>query len=321
MTRRPESGPNTLRRWVRATGMAIGLAALGWIIWRFAQSGALGLLGRIPAGPWVIGGSVAVATCAYACALCVLAYAWWRLLAGLSPRVPAPASTMATWAVSQYGRYIPGNVAHLALRHAWSRRYAIAHTVLGMAALMEAGLLLFVGLAVTLIGAGETGLLGTDPRTMLGLLTGALVASLGAVHVLRRRGGVRGWTPPPIPPGMLVVTAACYLAFFAMTATLLYGLAALLGANTTWTALLVAGTASWAAGFVVIGAPAGLGVREATFVALMGGALGEERALLLIALYRLVTFLGDTLLFAAAALRLRQLGQSPGRANPDADHG
>ena len=63
--------------------------------------------------------------------------------------------------------------------------------------------------------------------------------------------------------------------------------------------------ASWAAGFVVIGAPGGLGVREAAFVALAGASLGESQALLLIGLFRIVTFLGDTLLFAAGAVALR----------------
>ncbi|MBN8726559.1 MAG: flippase-like domain-containing protein [Xanthomonadales bacterium] len=301
--------------------MGIGLAALGWIIWRFVQSGALGLLGKVPAGPWIIGGSVAAAACAYAGALCVLAYAWWRLLAGLSASVPAPAATMATWAASQYGRYIPGNVAHLALRHAWSRRHAIPHTVLGMAALIEACLLLFVGLVIALVGAGETGPFGADARALLALLVAGLLAGLGGLHVLRRRGGVRKWVPPPTPPGMLAVAIACYVAFFAITATVLYGLAALLGASISWADLLVAGTASWAAGFVVIGAPAGIGVREAAFVALTGGMIGEERALLLIALYRVVTFLGDTLLFAAAALALRRLSRSSGTAGLGADDG
>ena len=72
--------------------------------------------------------------------------------------------------------------------------------------------------------------------------------------------------------------------------------------------LLAASAASWAAGFVVIGAPGGLGVREAAFVALAGGALGESQALLLIGLFRIVTFLGDTLLFAAGAIALRRAG-------------
>ena len=68
---------------------------------------------------------------------------------------------------------------------------------------------------------------------------------------------------------------------------------------------LAANAASWLAGFVIIGAPAGLGVREATFVALAGAALGEGQALLLIGLFRVVTFLGDTLFLAAGALLLR----------------
>jgi uncharacterized membrane protein YbhN (UPF0104 family) len=101
--------------------------------------------------------------------------------------------------------------------------------------------------------------------------------------------------------------------FFIIAAGLLDGLAHALGFTIdSFAMLLAAGAASWVAGFVVIGAPGGLGVREAAFVALAGGALGESEALLLIGLFRIATFLGDTLLFAAGALALRGANATAG---------
>ena len=101
---------------------------------------------------------------------------------------------------------------------------------------------------------------------------------------------------------MMLAAFACYVAFFVCSALLVVGLARALDFPVASAALLCAATAaSWLAGFVVVGAPAGLGVREATFVALTGATLGEDHALLLIGLFRIVTFLGDTLFLAAGA--------------------
>ena len=108
---------------------------------------------------------------------------------------------------------------------------------------------------------------------------------------------------------MMFTAFACYFAFFVCTAMLVVGLARVLGFPPASVALLAAASAaSWLAGFVVIGAPAGLGVREATFVALTGAALGEDHALLLIGLFRIVTFVGDTLFLAAGVGILRSTG-------------
>jgi glycosyltransferase 2 family protein len=110
---------------------------------------------------------------------------------------------------------------------------------------------------------------------------------------------------------VLALCAACYVAFFLVSAALIYALAHVLGfAFDEFPTLVAATCASWFAGFVVIGAPAGLGVREAVFVALTGAALGEDRALLVIGLFRIVTFLGDTLFFAAGAA-LARLSKNP----------
>ena len=122
---------------------------------------------------------------------------------------------------------------------------------------------------------------------------------------------------------MLALCFACYLAFLTLCAALLDGLAHALAIPVdSFAMLLAASAASWLAGFVVIGAPGGLGVREAAFVALAGGALGESHALLLIGFFRVVTFLGDTLFFAAGAivLRVRERGTVADGTTPPSEN-
>lgn len=56
----------------------------------------------------------------------------------------------------------------------------------------------------------------------------------------------------------------------------------------------------WIAGFMVPGAPAGLGVREALFIKLFSPEMGEGAAACVALVYRVATTLGDLLIFAAA---------------------
>ncbi|HEY6986025.1 MAG TPA: lysylphosphatidylglycerol synthase domain-containing protein, partial [Rhodanobacteraceae bacterium] len=146
------------------------------------------------------------------------------------------------------------------------------------------------------------------------------VVVLGLVlHFARKRPFLERWHVPALPPtGTLVFCLACCVTFFIIAAGLLDGLAHALGFEIdSFAMLLAASAASWAAGFVVVGAPGGLGVREAAFVALAGTALGESHALLLIGLFRVVTFLGDTLFFAAGAIMLRKAsGSNPNASAP-----
>lgn len=299
----------TVRRFARHLGILASAAALAWIAFRFAKSGAFDLLAKAPVAPLALARAIALCACGYAIAMCLLAVAWWQLVSALSPHSPRARETMATYAVSQYGKYLPGNVAHYALRHAWSRRAGIPHAALGLAAMLEAALLLAAALAATLLGDTERlrVVSALDPRLAIALLVVMLVGLSVALRVARRMHVFERFQMPPPPPArVLAACAAIYFAFMAASAALLAVLARALGIGfDSFAALLAANAASWGAGFIVIGAPGGLGVREIAFVALAGSALGESGALLLIGIFRIVTFLGDTLFFAAGSFALR----------------
>jgi uncharacterized membrane protein YbhN (UPF0104 family) len=295
---------------LRACGLLLSAAAVAWIGIRFARSGALDLLGDASIGPGRLALVLAGAAGAYAIALSILGLAWWRLTSALAQTAPPLRPIIATWAVSQYGKYLPGNIAHYALRHAWSRRYGLSHASLGVAALLEAALLLLAALGLTLLAdtGGLRGLSFLDPGIAIVLLATTILA-LGVGLQFARNGRLAArWHVPALPSiATLAFCLACCASFFLIGAGLLDGIAYALGFEIgSFSMLLAASAASWAAGFVVLGAPGGLGVREAAFVALAGGALGESRGLLLIGLFRIVTFLGDTLLFAAGAAALRR---------------
>ena len=216
---------------------------------------------------------------------------------------------VASYAVTQYGKYLPGNVAHYALRHAWSRRHDIAHSALGLAAILEAVLLLVAAATLTLLTDTRrlAFLAFIEPPLAIVLLVAMIVAIGIALRWANRRDALRRFGVPALPTiGVMLQALAIYGAFFVSCAAVLFALAHALGIGIGAFALLLGATAaSWLAGFVVIGAPGGLGVREAAFVALAGDAIGADHALVVISLFRVVTFLGDTLFFAAGTLAMR----------------
>ena len=59
---------------------------------------------------------------------------------------------------------------------------------------------------------------------------------------------------------------------------------------------------AWLAGYAVVGAPAGLGVRDGMLVALLMPQLTMEQALMLALVHRAVSLAGDFALFAAGAV-------------------
>jgi hypothetical protein len=310
----PRARSGYWRTLVRCGGLALSVLAIIWICVRFARSGSLDLLARLEPTPARLL-AFGLGTMVYFLALGLLAFAWWRMLARFSRRTLPAASTMALYAVSQYGKYLPGNVAHYALRHGWGRRHGLPHESLGLAALLEAILLALVALALSLLAdpLGARALASINLPMVTLCLVGAIAALLWAIRWARSSPRMKRWDIPHLGTAVLLEAALCYAGFFLSGAAALAALAHALGIRVDdFSTLLAANAASWLAGFVIVGAPAGLGVREVAFVALAGSALGDGNALLLAGLFRITTFVADTLFFAAGSLAARREARRSG---------
>jgi len=75
-----------------------------------------------------------------------------------------------------------------------------------------------------------------------------------------------------------------------------------------------AGIIAWLVGYLTPGAPGGIGTREATLIALLSFLNQEDAGLIATALFRVVTPLGDVLLFSGSGLKVPRrasLGETP----------
>jgi hypothetical protein len=297
------------------------MGCVAWVFYRVAQSG---LWDRVAHSSHARGmlQYTAAAACVYAMGVALLACAWWFLQRTFSARGPGLGDTVVCYAVTQFGKYLPGNVVQYIGRHAVLRRWGLSHTSLLACAVAEAGLLVSASL---IWGAGLIDQLipGLPGWTVA---TAVVLASLAVVIVLARLRRSWNWLSTRLPaflPGNLLVAGAFYLFFFGVMAFTLELVARPLGDFAQTSPLLLPATAalSWVAGYLVIGAPAGIGVREAVFLLLLKGYLPQDDTLLLVAGFRLATFAGDLLAFLAglpfsARLRDRTRERQPAKAAP-----
>jgi glycosyltransferase 2 family protein len=96
-----------------------------------------------------------------------------------------------------------------------------------------------------------------------------------------------------------------YLFFILISAALFLALVTLeMGSESIARWQLITGSYAfaWGIGFVIPGAPAGLGVREAVLTGILSGVLPENSILVSAVLFRLVSTLGDILFFLQTIL-------------------
>lgn len=246
-----------------------------------------------------------LAAAAYALSLVTTCLAWPAVLAGLGASLPLRPA-LGIGLVAQSGKYLPGNVAHYVGRAALASRHSITIAHSGASTAVEFGsALAAAGLVAGSMVAIDPGLAGPLARRLAQAgVTGGYAACVAAAVILvalacvHRCGGgrlsPRLWLRP-----LLLLMASFVLAglsFFAVAEGVSGGAAGLGPA-----AAIAVYAVAWSAGFLVPGAPAGLGVREAVLVAFLGGVLGPASAILCAVLHRLISAIVDGLMALAGA--------------------
>lgn len=233
----------------------------------------------------------------------------WGTLAGIRPEGAARRALLTLYGSANLGKYLPGNVMHYAIRQLLAQKVGLSQSAAVTATVSEqllhlpvVGLVAGLG-ALIALAAGGAAFGPIPPLVLVGLPlagTAALIAfpllsrklalrftlfqSFGQVRVrdILRAGRLQGqfFIASAVSVGLLhlLLAGSFSLANLALTACLYL-----------W---------CWLAGFIVPGAPGGLGVREALMLTALAPVMGAEQALVISFASRAVTVLGDLLFFA-----------------------
>lgn len=243
----------------------------------------------------------------YAALLALPAAAWSHALTGREDDGRVSRTAVLIYARCNILKYLPGNIFHfggrqlLANEAGWSHGSVLRATTLEIMSLpLAAGFVAVISFAVSMaLSEGDLARAVLHPAvTPVSATLGVAFACVVAVGIAAM---VRHWGPVT---RSVAAMAVLQIVFFVASASLVVVIAMVMTVSDPADLALIAAAycASWVVGFVVPGAPGGLGVREAAFVHLAAVSVSAPAALALVILARLVTTLGDLWfsLFASA---------------------
>lgn len=242
----------------------------------------------------------------YSCSLVTTAMVWPSIIAKWGHTISLRTG-LGIGLVAQIGKYLPGNVAHYFGRAALAKQHKISFTQSGLSTIVEFGAAL---LAAALVAFGATLLdssiwanspiVSIMPKGLFWpLLILAVLLILGAaVFAFRRSPEIRSlvsiefWIAP-----------ICWLVgSFLMAGFSFYALA--IAISSDWVLPFIPAIAiyaiAWAAGFLIPGAPAGLGVREVILLGFLTPIIGAPGAIMLSIIHRLLSAAADMSVAALA---------------------
>lgn len=279
----------------------------------------------------LLSGKTLVATAALTAVYMLLtpatAIAWVWLLRSMGQQV-SHVRMIAIFASTQFGKYLPGNIAHHIGRVVLARAAGVRLPVALFSVVYEMLLVLIACAhvsALTLLWDHPEALSRwkvTSYRTPLLLTITAcavlalLLAPRIAVRLARARAVSKGETDYSLPNlhlGAATVASAyaVYAINFCLIGCGLWLVAHALLAGSTPTPNLVfligAFASNWILGFITPGAPAGLGIREAILSGWLSTTIPAADVVLLVVALRIATTLGDLLNFGWGSLMLFKL--------------
>lgn len=298
--------PSRLRHWLNAAGIAVTLAALAFVA--FAIQRSFSQLSADLTSPAFLA-VVAGGGFAYALLLVLLGFAWRGLLVAVDGPTLGLGRTLRIYARTQVYKYLPGNIFHMLGRYAEARRAGASHAALGIAQILELGLLSAAGGVVGAILAlplllDQLRLHGFEAWLLPIIVIACSAVATGLSAIVARRLQVRRLAGRFVARGLAAF--ALYMLFMVGSGALAWGLALALGGPAAASPQVIGITAAaWLVGFLVPGAPGGLGVRDAVLIAGLTAA-GIPGATAIALGHRIITALGDALLaLAGFAIRRR----------------
>lgn len=304
-----------LQRMLYAAGIAITLACACYVLFAVVRNEVWRLDSKLL---YSVARWMPVASLIYGVTSLFLGAAWWRLLRWTGETVTAHRVCHGIYGRSQLAKYLPGNVFSLVGRQVLGRQAGFSHLGLATASILEiVGQLIAAG-AIILISSRFAEVPVSDIRSpiMSYGTAGVVVVVALALFLVRRFSNKQEQIFRRHTVGdfvQLTVIFCLYLPFFLVCGTVLWVIVEFLAGDRSvgWTYVLSIGTTAWILGFVVPGAPGGVGVRDALLIAGLTPVVGGPVATIAAIAYRIVTISGDIIYFLISCAFSARVGDDP----------
>ncbi|WDS35643.1 hypothetical protein [Pseudoxanthomonas sp.] len=301
---------------LRAGGWAISFIAAAFFIRQLLQQGM-----ALPAESALkISGIVLLCAGIYALGMGLIAFVWAGLATSRSVAVDRRARVQlaGTYLRTQFAKYLPGNVFQYVARYAVGRQLGVPHQYLAASILLEAFLqVCAASLIIGLFGMSLVRQMFPALPSIPGALALLLLLAFPIIAWAPRPGFMQ-WLPH-YRLMQLVASLVGYLAFFLIFGGLFLGILAFMTEQAQPVVRIISGSSlAWLAGFILPGAPAGAGMREAILSVASSGGPANGLLLTSIVLFRLSTLIGDFFAFligsASSAYFRKRISTAPSEA-------
>jgi uncharacterized membrane protein YbhN (UPF0104 family) len=200
-------------------------------------------------------------------------------------------NAMSWYFTGQLGKYVPGGIwpivgrAELAVRNGIPRLDAYASTGLSLVTTYAAAVV-----AIAIGAASTSGHRLVAVLIALGLVTAYIAFSQPSLRavIIRIASRISSSASSLTDPKRVVRLTVLHVPAWILMSLSTSVTATAFGAHIGIADMLFITTTSWLAGFVVVGVPGGIGVREAVFTSLAGGIIGTPMAVSLALMSRVV---------------------------------
>lgn len=244
-------------------------------------------------------------------AVVLLSFVWTNTVRFFAGSSCSRTRGMCVYCRANLAKYIPGNVFQYVERNLFLADSGLDQLELALSSVLEIAGLLLAGLILgTVFGfrdiAALVGRLSTGTLLIAGIAIAAVIAAavVFLIRSVKFRTAVKRLLSLRFLGVFLINLVLCAAALLILGSVLLILTAMLspdaLSAGDCLT-VMSAQIISWLAGYVVVGAPAGIGVKELVVSLIVRGSL-TDIVLLAAVVQRVASIFGDVLAFAAASL-------------------
>lgn len=248
-------------------------------------------------------GSIILALCVYG-----MGWLWGNILKTISGKEIRTFEALRVYVKANIGKYLPGNVMHYVERNLFAVNAGLGQKEITLSSVMEiateicaAGLIALLFLQKDLLGLIQSII---TPKWICVVCILVVILLVGVIIGIKKNEGIRSLLKGLCSKRVLLLFLKSLLFYSVLMGIMGVILMLIIEYPLGCTLSLQVGARiiacyiiAWLFGFIVPGAPGGIGVREAVLIMLLGAYVGEEQLALAIIIHRVITIVGDVLAY------------------------